>query len=128
MEEHYVSLELAKLLKENGFREICHRYYNAQHNMIRSVGDTFMMDFNDEEYMKSITMGGAISVPTMQMVLAWIRKKGYYIEIRRDNYTFNYFYYIFNDKGSLIAYSFVNYASYEEAAEESVKHFLTYLI
>ena len=84
IKDAYCSLEIAKLLKEKGFREVCHRYYNAQFDEIRTVSDTFMMDFNDNDFMKRIAMKGAISIPTHQMVLAWLRKKGIYIEIRHS--------------------------------------------
>lgn len=72
--EDYVSFETAKLLKEKGFRAITNRYYNAQYDQIRTVSDCFMMDWNDEKYMKSITMPGAIAIPTHQTALKWLRE------------------------------------------------------
>ena len=38
------------------------------------MSDTFMMDFNDEEYMKSIGMEGAVNIPTQQMAMKWVRE------------------------------------------------------
>ena len=75
MKEAYVSFEVAKLLKEKGFKEVCHRYYNAQFDEIRTVSDTFITDFNDNDFMKRIAMEGAISIPTHQMAMAWLREK-----------------------------------------------------
>jgi hypothetical protein len=80
--EDYVSFEVAKLLKEKGFREITNRYYNAQYDQIRTVSDTFMMDWNDEEHMRSITMPDSVSIPTLQMAMKWLREvHEIYIEI-----------------------------------------------
>ncbi len=73
--EDYVDIELARLLKEKGFRAVTNRYYNAQYEQIRTVSDTFMMDWNDEEHMRSITMPGAVAIPTIQMVLKWLREE-----------------------------------------------------
>lgn len=75
MKEAYVTLEIAERLKALGFREITNRYYNAQYDQIRTVSDTFMMDWNDEEHMSSITMPGAVAIPTHQMVIDWLIDK-----------------------------------------------------
>lgn len=73
VQEQYVSFEVAKLLKEKGFRAITNRYYNAQYDEIRTVSDTFMMDWNDEERMSKVFMPGSIAIPTQQMACAWLR-------------------------------------------------------
>lgn len=73
--EDYVSLETAKLLKEKGFDEATNRYYNAQYDQIRTVSDTFMWHWNDEEFMKRVLMEGAIAIPTLQMAMKWLREK-----------------------------------------------------
>ena len=75
MKEAYVTLEIAERLKALGFREETNRYYNAQYDQIRTVSDTFMMDWNDEEHMSSITMPGAVSIPTHQMTVDWLIEK-----------------------------------------------------
>ena len=72
--EDYVSLETAKLLKEKGFDEATNRYYNAQYDQIRTVSDTFMWHWNDEEFMKRVLMEGAIAIPTLQMVVKWVQE------------------------------------------------------
>lgn len=74
VKEDYVSFEVAKLLKEKGFRERTNRYYNAQYNEARTVSDVFFMDWNDDELMKRISMKGAFSIPTHQLACAWLRK------------------------------------------------------
>ena len=75
IEEQYVDFDTARLLKVKGFRAKCNRYYNAQYGMIRTVSDTFMMDFNDQEHMKSIGMEGAVNIPTQQMAMRWLREE-----------------------------------------------------
>jgi hypothetical protein len=72
--EDYVSLETAKLLKEKGFDEATNRYYNAQYDQIRTVSDTFMWHWNNEEFMKRVLMEGAIAIPTLQMAMKWLRE------------------------------------------------------
>ena len=74
MIEDYVSLDIARLLKDKGFRNITNRYYNAQYAQIRTTSDTFMMDWNDEAYMKKLGMEGAIAIPTLQMTMKWLRE------------------------------------------------------
>lgn len=72
--EDYVSFETAKLLKEKGFDEATNRYYNAQHDQIRTVSDTFLWHWNNEKFMKRVSMDGAIAIPTLQMAMKWLRE------------------------------------------------------
>ena len=72
--EDYISFETAKLLKEKGFDEATNRYYNAQYDQIRTVSDTFMWHWNNEEFMKRVLMEGAIAIPTLQMAMKWLRE------------------------------------------------------
>ena len=72
--EDYVSFETAKLLKEKGFDEATNRYYNAQYDQIRTVSDTFMWHWNDEKFMKHVMMEGAVAIPTIQMIMKWLRE------------------------------------------------------
>lgn len=73
IQEDYVSFEVAKLLKEKGFDEATNRYYNAQYDEIRTVSDTFMTHWNNEEHMKRLMMEGALAIPTLQMACRWLR-------------------------------------------------------
>lgn len=74
IKEDYVSLKTARLLKDKGFRCVTNRYYNAQYDEIGTVSDTFMMDWNDEAYMKKLGMEGAIAIPTLQVTMKWLRE------------------------------------------------------
>lgn len=77
--EDYVSLETARLLKDKGFEFVTNRYYNAQYDEIRTVSDTFMLNWNDAKYMKHLGMEGAVAIPSLQMVVKWLDEKGLYI-------------------------------------------------
>ena len=131
-EEAYVSFETAKFLKEKGFREICNHYYNAQYNQIRTVSDTFMMDWNDEDYMRSITMPNAISIPTQQMAIRWLREKHkLHCSVVLKDVTEDTYVYSIADLGDdrhWIRGEYLEYPSYEEACESAIKYCLENLI
>jgi hypothetical protein len=66
MTEHYVSFEIAKILKQKGFDEDCRARYG-------SAGS-----FSYEKYpieSSGAEMHNAILAPTIQMTLQWLRKK-----------------------------------------------------
>jgi len=71
MKEDYVSFEIAKLLKEKEFHELCHRAYHyygyalSYHHKEK--------DFNGEEYSKLNTEW--YSAPTQQMAMRWLREQ-----------------------------------------------------
>ena len=132
--EDYVSFETAKLLKEKGFDEATNRYYNAQCCQIRTVSDTFMWHWNNEEFMKRVLMEGAIAIPTLQMAMKWLREvHSLYIDIVTSFsqegicYTFSCFNtmdLIQGTKGT----SYHEYQTYEEACEAGIRYTLENLI
>ena len=69
VKEAYCSYEAAKLLKEKGFNASLHYYYDDEGNRIYTA-------FGKDN-------SGKINVvcPTHQMACAWIRKKGYSVEV-----------------------------------------------
>lgn len=71
IEEDYVSFEVAKLLNEKGFEQ-----YKCQHSY-DSKG-VFQWSDNLDPY--------ECSAPTLQMACAWVRSKGYSIEIHATAY------------------------------------------
>lgn len=130
IKEAYVSLEVAKLLKEKGFNEATNRYYNAQYDEIRTVSDTFMTYWNSEEHMKVLMMEGAIAIPTHQRAMAWLREvHNLWLEISpegkglwyREVYSLTDEEYIPNSNGHKIK-------SYEDAVETALKYVLENLI
>jgi len=133
--EDYVSLETARLLKDKGFRCVTNRYYNAQYDEIRTVSDTFMMDWNDVERMKKLGMAGAISIPTLQMVMKWLRVvKNIQIEIsivgeEDKNHKVEKWVYGFRIQTTdIIDRHLATFTSYEEAANAAILYALENLI
>lgn len=156
--EDYVSFEIAKLLKEKGFDEATNRYYNAQCCQIRTVSDTFMWHWNNEEFMKRVLMEGAIAIPTLQMAMKWLREVHNILVVIDYNYectSKSYCYKIYtlgengkpkrfpvygvsyDDEGNankdIIYYrdfqlSDSEYTTYEETAEAAIYYCLEYLI
>ena len=131
--EDYVSFETAQLLKEKGFACATNRYYNAQYDEIRTVSDTFMLDWNDAKYMKHLGMEGAVAIPTIQMAVKWLRLE-HQIFIRPDTDFMNpmsYFAEIFCYGNNLKTQQDVmtgKYESPEEALEAALKYTLENLI
>lgn len=131
--EDYVSYETAKLLKEKGFNEATNRYYNAQYDQIRTVSDTFMWQWNDEEFMKKVLMDGSIAIPTLQMTMKWLREvHKLYINIWADpkdveNNDFDIVFrtQVFNSTSNYGTYEF---STYEEACEAAIRYCLENLI
>lgn len=122
IKEAYVSSEVAKLLKEKGFSELCNRYLNnSQLNEMRTVGDICMMDFNSisDEY-------EYISIPTKQMAVAWLREEyGISIEISALNqYQWVYAIYRLLKDSVAEVWNDGTYVSYEDATDDALKYCL----
>lgn len=131
--EDYVSFETAKLLKEKGFDEATNRYYNAQCDQIRTVSDTFMWHWNNEEFVKRVLMDGAIAIPTLQMTMKWLRevhKLHIWIAHKlKQNKGLPWYYEIHNiETGTVVKIGDVVYGSYEVACEAAIKYCLEKLI
>ena len=109
--EDYVSFEVAKLLKEKGFDEpTTGTYYKDgtfEHLSLNKWNSKFIMP---------------ISAPTHQMAMKWLREV-YDIKIMIRPYVDGtYSYEILN------GFWYVNFDSYENAVEESIKYCLENLI
>ena len=128
IEEAYVSFEVAKLLKEKGFKELCRYYYLSSGNIHRVYG------LKDRNYASVNTF----SAPTLQMAMRWLREV-HNIGIFPSTYT------ITNSKGSkeehvygsaivnlitfdLMCDDIMPRNSYEEACEAAIKYCLENLI
>jgi len=75
IEEDYVSFEVAKLLKEKGFDAECDYLY-VDGELVRARGGA--CNWNDRETLFA-DYKNECSAPTLQMVIKWIRKKGFHI-------------------------------------------------
>ena len=134
--EDYVSFEIAKLLKEKGFDEATNRYYNAQCHQIRTVSDTFMWHWNNEEFVKGVLMDGAIAIPTLQMAMKWLReerKLNCIIDVsfnQNGNEETEYYFSVWENKPpyELLRESSQTFSIYEEACEAAIKYCLEKLV
>lgn len=125
IEEQYVSLETAKLLRKKGFNEPCRAVYYEF-----SSGD---IEFNDRLYnftYNNHTASNCFLAPTQEVVKRWLRElyglhisvcpavEGYYhcgryrayIEKIKERYPFSWY--------------IGDYDSYEEASEAAIKESL----
>ena len=66
--ENYVSFEVAKILKENGFDERCRQYYYKD-NLILSRSGIYNEELNNYK-----EVGEGWSAPTLQMVMNWLEE------------------------------------------------------
>ena len=124
--ESYVSLEVAKLLKEAGFDwEVNTCRYNSSPDKVSSNG-TLTSNFNGYAFQHI-----AISAPTLEVTQRWLREvKGYILEITAvrknpdDVYKtyIEYWYNIF-EEGKC-----GHYDTYEEAQEAGIKKALEIIL
>ena len=122
--EDYVSYEVAKLLKEKGFNIPIHTFYNPRKSTMMVKYDPCLIDRN---------VGVAVSAPTHQMAIKWLREvHNIYIEITMD-IPYNF------DKGHVFRYSIYDenidllheeddFQTYEEAVEAAIRYSLENLI
>ena len=120
--EDYCSFELAKLLKEKGFIEMCYMYYEPDKHGYALCGERF----ENHNYVKE-----EISCPTHQMAMKWLREVHKLFIVIEPEYF---------EAGRVIAYDFSvwcgdNYKhnfkdnpTYEEAVEAALKYVLENLI
>ena len=129
MKEAYCSYEISKLLKEKGFDESIHTWYNTDNSnpeFIEGYVKLSNADFvanNEDSY----------SAPTLQMAMKWLREKHHICAepIRRGNYDdcLNEYSWIVAKGGTIYRNStVVDTLSYEEASEAAIKYALENLI
>lgn len=75
--KHYVSLEVAKMLKEKGYNEECYFYYKEADPAL----------YHRELYNRNSERDDIISAPTLLEAMDWLEESGIRIEILwSDNY------------------------------------------
>ena len=132
MKEDYVSFEVAKLLKEKGFKGQYHMYYIED-------GVYKCDDLHDiKDYAKSIAQfeylhRTKVIAPTLQMAMKWLREKGIECVVIPIWNTIGKQYrsYVLSDLGDKYKDNYDSYSdniSYEEAAEAAIKYSLENLI
>lgn len=131
MEEDFVNFEIAKLLKERGFNEICLRTYYDDGEMSRIYDE-------DEGVYNENLLPSIIAAPTHQMAMKWLREEyGIIItidfdeyELTSDNKKVGYGWNIqkIENPTEYFKISTMAYDTYEEAIEASIKFCLKNLI
>jgi hypothetical protein len=124
--EDYVSFEIAKLLKEKGFDELCYQKYD----------DEGYLSFNHVGYINSDKPCDDFYAlaPTLQMAMKWLREKhGIYIDISiyvitKDILKYNINVYYKNDSIYLGIHLTKECSKYEQACEAAIKYCLENLI
>lgn len=86
--KHYVSLEVAKLLKEKGYNEECYLYYKEEDPAL----------YYRELYNRNSERDDIISAPTLLEAMDWLEERGIRIVTRLrihvlDDKEVNYWYY-----------------------------------
>ena len=114
IKEAYVSFEIARLLKEKNFNEACeHQYYVIDKKL--GTYNTTDRSRNPERY---------IDAPTHQMVMAWLRKKGWHITIDCIDVTETGLVFTIKivDMKSFFEYKIGYDSTYEKAVESALKY------
>jgi hypothetical protein len=117
--EDYVSFEIAKLLKENGFDEECSRWYVANEPQEGVVEK----GFGENQFY--------INAPTIQMAMKWLREMHKIFITILFIEDANYFAYTIENlytKKYLSTSKDTSYNNYEEACEAALKYSLEHLI
>ena len=138
--EDYVSFETAKLLKKKGFNEYCKSVYH-----FGSVCSVVSLGYHDNEGYGALIeekqnsdfgkYDNAISAPTIQMAMKWLREK-YSLEIypyhsNSTIYNLKWWYEIIKWPNSIAECESVKdeeFDTYEQACESAIKYCLENLI
>ena len=116
IQEAYVSFEVAKLLKEKGFKEITQGYINADQ-------EVYMLPFQQGVYELS---NKQYPYPTHQMVVAWLREE-YEISIEISALKLHrwvYTIYRLFEERVVEVWNDGTYVSYEDATDGALKYCL----
>ena len=123
--EDYVSFELAKLLKEKGFDELCGKKYNGYKSIV-PAGKVIELWQNSE-----FDTDEECSAPTLQMTMKWLRlKHKAFISITYENdgvFTAN-LKVPSKEVDCMIDNKHNCWFTYEEAAEAAIKYCLENVI
>jgi hypothetical protein len=115
IKEQYVSFEVAKLLKDKGFKEETHGNYYLGGKFDGKFEESSKVNWN--EFFKT-----PIAAPTQQMAMRWLREVHDIKIMIRPYVDGTYSYEILN------GFWYVNFDSYEDAAEEAIKYCLENLV
>ena len=111
--KHYVSLEVAKLLKEKGYNEECYLYYKKEDPAL----------YYRELYNRNSERDDIISCPSLLEAMDWLEERGMHVEIRmpqlkvlttsyKDKYKYEYYFVIYSDDTDIFPISEYSDGSY----------------
>ncbi len=133
IKEAYVSFEVAKLLKEKGFNELCNRVYEGPNLKYTTIPISPLMSLGElggfhpkQLYITNDELGDIVyTAPTQQIAMAWLREKNISIEPSALNdHSWCYgIYKLLNNKVKEL-YNDGVFDSYEEAVEAALKYTL----
>lgn len=125
IKEEYVSFEVAKLLKGEGFDEECHHVYDGE-----NIEWTNILYGEDVLSNSEILDFDVISAPTQQMAMRWLREEKHIcIEPYCIDQKFMCGFAKFPECTDIDCHqSYGEYATYEEAVEAAIKYCLENLI
>lgn len=114
--EDYVSLEVAKMLKEKGFNEYCGAYYHLNWD---DMTEEERFEIAPSHNFRNRNNGYRVGVPTLYEAQKWLRSaKGLHIEVSYMSKNYWIYEILTIPNHDLIGLSDrmnVNYMSYEEA-------------
>ena len=123
--EDYVSFNVAKLLKEKGFNEACHTFYDNGHKHILKFVQKGLCN-----NAAIIANNGICVAPTLQMAMKWLREiHGLFIHIDIIREASCWLVDIQDIKGDVAIYPIKDeFPKYEEACKAAIKYCLENLI
>ena len=139
IKEAYVSFEIARLLKEKGFNELCNRVYEGPNLKYTTIPISPLMSLGElkvelggfdpkQLYITNDELGDIVyAAPTLQMAMKWLREvHSIYIDIDILNgVTYWWSIYLLDKKQGETT---ISYNTYEEAVEAALKYVLENLI
>ena len=120
-----VTLEIARLLKEKGYNEICQAYFNNESLFNSKVIEQDSDDWNGDSYTNDV-----VSAPTIAEVVMWLWKTHKIWIYIRNFETLPFCSYILQNGESMISFHNGNkgFKTPAEAYQEAVLHTLKNLI
>lgn len=138
--EDFVTFEIAKKLKEKGFREECFAYYTSEYTLYNNLVvlcDDKYLEVAEIDYTESLTSNNSVrenkynnicDAPTISQVLKWLREeKKIHICVDFDG-DMNWYYQIAIYGSTDIAADGYGYNDYELSALAGIEYVLDNLI